>query len=202
MAGATAYIPAALTLAGSVLGYSGANKAAAGAQLAGQRTAGARAFEAKQLRQNAGQEIAASQRAAQEERRQAGLVASRQIALAAASGAGASDPTIVQMIARTAREGSYRASVALYGGEERARQLRMAAAGKDYEGAAAIEGAEVQASAYKTAGVGELLKGGGSLFAKYGFGGPTAAGGNVVLTSGGLDTSWLDAGTEAMRGIG
>ena len=200
MAGSEAYIPAALTLAGSVMGYSGANKAASGARLAGARTAGARAFEAKQLRQNAGQEVAASQRAALEERRQANLVASRQLALAAASGAGASDPTVVQMIARTAREGSYRASVALYGGEERARQLRMAAAGKDYEGASALEGAEVQASAYKTAGVGELLKGGGSLFAKYGFGGP-AAGGNAVLTSGGIDTSWLDAGSEAIRGV-
>src|SRR5688500_11497475 len=45
--------------------------------------------------------IAASQRQALEERRQGDLVASRALAVAAASGAGVSDPTVIDIIART-----------------------------------------------------------------------------------------------------
>jgi len=214
MAGSTAFIPAALTVAGSLIGKSGTDTSAAGAKLAAggarvaaERTAVAKQFEAQQLRINAGTEVAAAQRAGMEEQRQARLVASRQLALAAASGAGASDSTVVQMISRTAKEGSYRAAVALYGGEEKARQMRMAAAGKDYEGAVALETGdrqaqayELQAKGYKTAGLGELLKGGSSLFAKYGFGGPKGSG-DASLVAGGTDTSWLDAGTEAIGTI-
>lgn len=218
MAGATAFIPAALTIAGSLMGKSGADtsaegavKAGEGARIAAARTAVAKQFEAEQLRINAGTEIAAALRAGFEEERQARLVQSRQIALAAASGAGASDPTVVQMISRTAKEGSYRAAVALYGGAEKARALRMAASGKDYEGAVALEAGELQAEAYnlkaqgyKTAGLGELLKGGSSLFAKYGFGGPKGSGDAAVTGSGGvnMDTSWLDTGTESFGTIG
>lgn len=202
MAGATAYLPAALTVASSLMGASGASDAAGGARLAGQRTATAKRFEAVQLRQNAGQEVAAAQRQGMEEQRQARLVQSRQLALAAASGAGASDSTVVQMIARTEKEGSYRAAVALYGGAERARAMRMAAAGREYEAEGAIEAGESQAGAYESQGLSMLLKGGSSLFSKYGFGGPK--GDSATTTSGGLDTSWLDSGpiSSGTFGIG
>ena len=85
MAQAAAFIPAALTIAGMVVGKQGADQGAAGARLAAQRTAVAKQFEAEQLRINAGQQIAAGQQAAFEQERQARLVASRQVALAAAS---------------------------------------------------------------------------------------------------------------------
>lgn len=202
MAGATAYLPAALTVVGALTGKIGADRAAGGARVSAARIAVARQFEAEQLRANAGQEIAAAQRAGMEEERQARLLQSRQIALAAASGAGASDPSVIQMISRTAKEGSYRAAVALYGGAEKARAMRMAAAGKDYEATVALEGGEQKAEAYEIAGATELMKGGSSLFAKYGFGGPKGSGDASVVGSGGLDTSWVDAGTEVIAGIG
>lgn len=199
MAGASKAIGPALQIASTLTGFMGANKAAAGARAAAERTAQAKRFEAQQLSVNAGQELAAGQKAGFEQERQARLVASRQIALAAASGAGASDPTIMNLIARTTKEGSYRAAVAIYGGEERARQMRMAAAGREYEADAAIVGGEQTASAYKTAGVGALLRGGASLFAKYGAGGPSGSGDSAAL---GIDTSWLDTGSQTIGNIG
>ena len=197
MASAVQFIPAALTVASMVTGAQGSSAAAKGAKAAGRRTAAAKQFEAQQLRINAGQQIAAGQAAAFEQERQARLVASRQIAVAAASGAGASDPTVNTMIARTAKEGSYRAAVALYQGEDAARQMRMAAAGKDYEAQAGIDAGETQADAYKLLGRSQLLAGGSSLFAKYGMKGA----GDSAVVSGGADTSWLDAGSSPMGGL-
>ena len=201
MAQAAAFIPAALTIAGMVVGKQGADQGAAGARLAAQRTAVAKQFEAEQLRINAGQQIAAGQQAAFEQERQARLVASRQVALAAASGAGASDSTVVSMIARTAKEGSYRAAVALYQGQDAARQMRMAAAGKDYEAGTALTAGEEQARAYKTAGTQSLLKGGASLFSKYGMGGFFGKAGDSAAVSAGADTSWIDAGSVGIGSV-
>jgi hypothetical protein len=202
MAQAAAFIPAALTIASAVMAKDGADEAAQGSNVAAQRIKVAKQFEAEQLRINAGQQIAAGQAAAFEQERQARLVASRQLALAAASGAGASDPTVVSMIARTSKEGSYRAAVALYQGQDAARTMRMAAAGKEYEGDTAVIAGEEQAKAYKTAGDQALLKGGSSLFAKYGMGGLDglfgAKSGDSAALSAGADTSWLDAGSAGM----
>ena len=192
-------IAPALQIGSALTGFLGAGKAASGARAAAERAAQAKRFEAQQLRVNAGQELAAGQRAGFEQDRQTKLLESRQIALAAASGAGASDPTVMNLIARTAKEGSYRAAVAIYGGEEKARQLRMAASGREYEADAAIVGGEQTASAYKTAGVVALLRGGASLFAKYGAGGPSGSGDSAAL---GVDTSWLDTGSQTTGNIG
>lgn len=199
MAGSAQFIGPALTIASSLTGFAGANESAAGARLAAQRTAAAKRFEAEQMRVAAQAEAAAGQAAGFEQERQSRLMQSRQVALAAASGAGASDPTIFNLIARTAKEGSYRAAVAIYGGEERARQLRMGAAGREYEADAAIDAGARTAKAYQTAGVGMLLKGGASFFAKYGAGGPKRMGDSAAL--GTPDTSWLDTGTETMSGM-
>lgn len=75
---------------------------------------------ADQLDVQAGQTRAMSQRDAYEQRRQAKLVQSRGIAVAAASGAGADDPTVVNQIADIGGEGEYRALTALYNGETQA----------------------------------------------------------------------------------
>ena len=197
MASAIQFVPAALTVLGMVKGKQGAKAASKGAKSAARANATAKQFEAEQLRVNAGQQIAAGQAAAFEQERQARLVASGQLARAAASGAGASDPTINTLISRTAKEGSYRAAVALYQGEDAARQMRMAAAGKDYEAAAGIEAGETQAQAYKLAGQAAILKGGASLFAKYGAGGVSKSGSGDTAALG-LDTSWL--GNDEARG--
>jgi hypothetical protein len=127
---------AAMKITGSVLEMEGHRAAGDAARVTGQRRNVAAQFEAQQLEQQAGQTLAAQQRVAIEERRKAELLASRALAVAGASGGGASDPTVVRLIAGIKGEGSYRASVALYRGEDQARRLRMGAKAKRYEGAA------------------------------------------------------------------
>lgn len=92
-------------------------------------------FEAKQLDAEAGQSQAASQRSAEDVERNVALVNSAALARAAASGAGASDPTVLKIISRTAQEGAYRRDVALYEGEAQARLDRMRAGAMRFEGA-------------------------------------------------------------------
>lgn len=89
--------------------------------------------EATQLDEQAGRTRASSQREAIEQRRQAKLVASRALTLAAASGGGADDPTIVNLIANTEGEGAYRAYTALYNGNEEALGLERQAQAKRKE---------------------------------------------------------------------
>jgi hypothetical protein len=167
---------------GTALEMEGYNRAAEASRVAGQRKNVAAQFEAEQLEQNAGQVIAASQRDAMEERHRADLAASRALALAAASGGGASDTTVVNIIAKLKGEGSYRSAVSLYRGESEARRIRMGATAKRYEGAVAEEGGEFQASGYETMAAASLFKGASSLFTKYGGGSPSGASGP---TSGG-----------------
>lgn len=161
-------IPAAIQGAGTGMEVAGANQAGDAAMLAAQRVAAEKGFEADQATQNAGQAVAASQRGALEQQRQSTIAQSRMLAVAAASGGGARDPTIVNLIARNAGEGAYRSGLALYQGEEQSRQLLMQASAKRFEGQVALEGGQQRQQAYRTAATSSLIKGAGSLFAKYG----------------------------------
>jgi hypothetical protein len=122
-------------------------------------------YQASQYDVAAGQARAASQREAEEEARRSRLAQSRALAVAAASGGGASDPTVVDVISSLAGEGAYRAAVALYEGDEQARVLK--ARGE----AARREGKSKQRAGYIRA-ASTLLSSGSSLFDKYGRGGP------------------------------
>lgn len=88
-------------------------------------------FQSEQLRVNAGQAQAAVQRNAIDIERQTQLNASRALAVAASSGGGASDPTVVSLLAQNAADGAYRKAAALYEGEDQARALNLQAAGVD-----------------------------------------------------------------------
>ena len=205
------WIPIALQAAGTLMSIKGsrdASKASKSGARAARESAKARQqakefeaaqieklteFEAAQLEQNAGQTIAASQRAAAEKRRQALLVQSRALAVAAAGGGGVgeNDTSFMNLMANTAGRGAYDSAVALYEGEDRARLMRMQAtatryegrakgAARRYEGAMDIEAGDsaadaykTQASAYRTQAMSSALSLGGSLFAKYGGGGPS-----------------------------
>jgi hypothetical protein len=118
-------------------------------------------FQAAQLEQNAGQERAASQRQAIEQRRQARLTNSRIQALA---GGGGLDPTVVDLSANIAGEGELRALTALYTGEERARGNEMNAQGARIAGKNAERASRVKA-------ISSVLSSGSSMFEKYGGGG-------------------------------
>lgn len=141
-------------------------------------------FQAAQLEQQAGSAVAAAQRRAWNEERATRYLASETLARAAASGGGASDPTVINLIAKQAEEGAYRRQVALYEGDDRARQLRLAAEARRYEGAsqqASAKGAG-RASIF---GAGTSLLAGtardASMFQRFGGGGP-----QVMSDSGGV----------------
>lgn len=169
-------IAGGMAIAGTLMQFKGQKDAAKAAKRMGARENEARQKEAIQLEFQAGQSIAASQRKMLEERRQAQLVQSRAQAVAAASGGGSSDPTVVGIISKIAGEGAYRESVALFDGYDRARLLRESAKAKRLEGEIAAEGGNYRAKAYETMATASLLKGGASigesLYSRYGKGGP------------------------------
>lgn len=139
-------------------------------------------FNKQEAEKRAGAAIAISQRQAGEERRKAEYEASRALAVAAASGAGVSDPTIVRLIANVKGEGAYRANVALYEGEARARQLRLAGFTSNFNDSNIVE------AGYKMAASAIALRTGISLYAKYGMSGP-----GTKSTGGSGDAALVDA---------
>ena len=121
-------IGAAISGIGTILGGVAANNAAQ--------------QEAMQLEAKGKEELAASQRDADQKRREGALISSRQQALAAASGAGAGAdaPTIVKLMTDTAGQAEYNAQVDLYGGKSRKEGLFNAAENRRREGKASLLG--------------------------------------------------------------
>jgi hypothetical protein len=118
-------------------------------------------YQAAQMEQNAGQEIAASTVSAEEERRKSALIASRAIAVAAASGGGTLDPTVVKILQGVASEGALASATQLYNGAEKARGLREQAKATRYSGASAR-------AAGKTKALSTLLTGAQSMATTWG----------------------------------
>lgn len=129
-------------------------------------------FDAEQLEGQAGQELAASQRVALTEERQSKLVQSRALALAAASGGSASDPTVLRIVSGIASEGAYRQNLALYQGEEKARQMRLTARAERITGEIQAGSSASQGRSILTQTAGSILGQGASLYARYGYDSP------------------------------
>lgn len=113
---------------------------------------------------------ATSQRAAIEQNRQAGIAESRAVAVAAGSGAGASDPTVAKLVGNIAGRGQYNALTALYNGDSESDYYKNVAMANDYNTKAKVAG-------YKTAAdtgpawdkaAGTILSGASSFLKKYG----------------------------------
>lgn len=122
-------------------------------------------YVAAQQEQQAGQERAAAQRKAIEDRRQTRLAQSRLQALA---GGGGNDPTVVNLAADIAGEGELRALTSLYQGEERATGLEAAAK------STRIQGKNARDAAY-ISGISQALQNGSSMYTQYGGGGFSGA---------------------------
>lgn len=150
---AQAIMPA-LMIGGGLLSASG-QMTAANAKAAELR------YEADQLDVQAGLKRATSQRQAIDEKRQATLALSRGLAVSAASGGGADDPTVVNALSGIAGEGEYRALTQLYNGEETAR-------GMEAEAAAKRRGASSTQSAGRLSALGTVLSTGASVYDRYG----------------------------------
>ena len=124
-------------------------------------------FAATQLEQNAGQQLAAGQAGAAEQRRQGKIIQSNILANAAASGGGASDPSIVNLMARTAGETAYRAALSEYEGQDAARSMNLKASTARYGAEITSADAEDAASAYQTKAIATTLTGMSPMFSKY-----------------------------------
>ena len=189
---------AGATIAATALNWSAQRDAARAEREAGSAQKRIAYIESEHMKQQAGQSIAAAQRQMLEERRQAELLQSRALAVAGASGAGASDTTVVNIISRIAAEGAFRSATALYEGKERARQLLIGAQLRREGGDLQAKYGESAGRAHEIGGMATLFSGAGSLYARYGERPKTDGGGGGRISSG----AWLDAGTEPMGDYG
>jgi hypothetical protein len=184
--------PSVLNMIGAGVKAYGQHESAEEKRDFGDQSMEAARFEAAQLRDRATTAPATAQRDAAEEARKARYAQSRALAVAAASGGGASDPTVINIIAGIAQEGEYRMQAALYQGEDRARLLRMQAQARE------IEGASRQKSAYGDAfgsdlGVATSLLNGfskDSMLSRFGGGGAPQA---PMSTT---DSWWMNDGPD------
>jgi hypothetical protein len=142
--------PLALFRAGTNLDVSGQLIGAMGNIVYANQARQAGEYQAEQLRVNAGQMLAVGQHDAENVDRQTRLIASRALAVAAASGGGASDPGVVNTISDIAAEGAYRRALAIYHGESSARVLNM-------DADAAVFGSKNQANAARLSAVGGVM---------------------------------------------
>lgn len=167
-----AAIAVPLQVLGTLASFSGQLTAGRAAEAAGKSQKQALDYQAGLLEQQAGQERATAQRRAYEERRKATLVGSRAQAVAAASGGGALDPTVLEITGDIAGEGEYNALTQMFTGEERALGLENEAALRRYEGDEALRAGKIRKKQAKIAAIGTLLSGLGeaTLMAKYGSG--------------------------------
>lgn len=147
-------IPLALTVVGAGL-------SAGGSIIGANSQANELRMQATQLDAQAKDDRASSQRRGSEERRQAKLAGSRALALAAASGGGADDPSVVNLIAGIEGEGEYRALSALYEGETEARS-------KEEQAAANRRGAKSAKTAGALKAASSIIGAGSSLYDRYG----------------------------------
>lgn len=148
--------------AATVATYASIATAAIGAYSAyaqGEAAKNAADFEAKQMERNASEARAVAQREAVEQRRRATLAQSRALAVASASGAGALDNTLVDLIGDIGAEGELNSRSALYSGESRASGMETSASARRFEGSQTQRAGQMKA--FST-----LLSSGSSLYGK------------------------------------
>lgn len=131
---------------------------AMGTIAAGNAAAAGANYNAEVLQQQAGQERAAAQRDAIEQRRRASIAQSN---LQAAAGGSGLDAGVITLAEGISREGEYRALLSMYEGENQARGLEAQAGAQRYEGKV-----EKAASRWKAAGT--IASGAASLLDRYG----------------------------------
>jgi len=144
---------------GYVLMVAGAAKQATAERELGAEKKALSQFQAAQLNTMAGQERSKAQRVAAERQRKARLAKSRALALAAASGAGAGDVGMMNIYAGIDSEGEYGSELALYEGEEKARNLEMDAAATLKGGESALRYANASAKATEFSAASSLAVG-------------------------------------------
>lgn len=201
MASLAEYLPGALQLSSTILNAGSQVARGRAMQTVAARRKGALDFEAAQQELAAQDSSGVAMRAAQDDILKARTVNSTALARAAASGAGASDPTVMAVLSRTAGEGAYRSALSMYEGEAQARLDRLRAAALRYQGEVGVADAE-EAASLSGLGVASTLLAGGvkvaSMYDKY-WSGPRATTTDAVMPlarTPSASGAWLDAGTD------
>jgi hypothetical protein len=150
---------AATSLAGGMI-------QAKGARAAGRAQQQAQYYEAAQREQQAQEQRAAAQRVLLETRKKTERVQSTLQARAAASGAGATDPTVLGLGEDIAGQGEYEGLMAMYKGENAARGIQDQAIGDRLTGDAALKAGKNRATGAILSGVGGMFDSLGKIGAK------------------------------------
>lgn len=164
------FLAPALQIGSTILSAGGQLAKGYGYQAIGARKKMASEFEAQQLEQQGSIARNVGQQNAYDQQLKTSIVNSLALARAAASGAGASDPTVLHIMAQTAGEGAYRQAQALYEGEAQSRVATMRAAAARYEGNMAESDAASAQSGANFSALATVLDGGmktASMFQKY-----------------------------------
>jgi len=133
------------------------------------------AYQAAQLRQNAEQQIAASQRNAEADKMRLDYALSSAVAHAAAGGGTSTDPGVVSILSRVEAQGAYQIASDLYSGKEAARGMRSQATATEYGASLNMSDAQSARSAKQFGAATTLLKGAAGIYDKYAKVGPGAA---------------------------
>lgn len=152
---------------GAILGVVGSVVSAMGTIAQANAAVSAAKAEQKQLSHMAAEKQAVATRDAQSRAREARLLLSRQQAVAASSGGGATDPTVMELAGGIAREANVGQREAVRQGQEEGRML-------NYKGYIGVKNAEAQKSAAMFGAFASVFSGVTGAFAKYGSGMPTA----------------------------
>ena len=152
---------AGLSAIATIASLAGTAVSAVGTIAAGRAQKQAADHQAAQLDVRAKEERATAQQKALEVARERRLALSRLQARAAASGFGATDPTILDLAGETAAYGTLRQQIARYGGEARAADLTASAEGARARGSAALQNAGFNAA-------GTILGGVSTMFRRFG----------------------------------
>jgi hypothetical protein len=164
----------------SVLGQLQSGDAAAAAGASEQQASN---YRAAVLRQQATATRGQSSAEASDTALRTQYVLSSARARAGASGAGATDPSVVNTEGLIAGRGEYNVLSQLFSGEEKARGLENQASLDVFTGQQQRIAGQVSQSSYNTRAISTALQGGSSLFAKYGNGGfappPPSGGGGL-----------------------
>ncbi len=205
MANLSDLLPLALQAGSTVLSASSqVARGRAGSVIAAKRKALSN-FEADQLEQSGVESRGVGMRGAADAALKTNQVNSETLARAAASGAGASDPTVMNIIARTAGEGSYRQALAMYEGEAQARLDVLRASGLRYQGQNYENDANAAAGQSNISALNTVLSGGDkmlSMYEKYWAGPRATSAGQAAPQNPAtfMPAGYLDAGTTPNGG--
>ena len=155
------------TVAGGALSAAGTLMGGNAAAQAGQSQKDAQYFKAAQEEQAAQESRAAAQRGSLDKARESRLLLSKLQANAAASGGGASDPTVLDLAGGIAGRGEYESLMEMYKGENRARGLEDQAIGSRLSGDAAKAEGEAKRNASYMSAAGTIIGTGGSAYRTY-----------------------------------